>query len=237
MSTSIYENYYAHVSSVSLENVDNSRVDGGDVYYPGQLYVDIDPDTIEYTVVQALIMQFCCMFFNIPVFMYYHKLKEITRPYILSLIALDMLLGIVTLTSYVVLITSQSATVALISFRVFYITFVFGFGFYLYPSFYLALDRFIVVLFPLKFREYSGSLRVAKFVWFSINLANQVIICVARFMYGRDNLAFKLTGFVSLLFVILVTAATMVLYVIMVIQIVRSNKKMSNSRNTTDRSK
>ena len=230
MSTSSFEDDVRYVASDTMSDDSKTQRSVVDTHTPFHFYSDVAPASIEFAVTKAVIIQILVIIFNIPVFIYYRKQKEITRPYILSLVALDFLLGIVTVTSYVVLFTSQSVAVVMIAFKVFYITFVFGFGFYLYPSFYLALDRFLVVLFPLKFREYSGKLRGFKIVWFLINFSNRVSLSVARLMYGDDNLASQLASAFSSIDIITLTLATFVLYVVMVVQIIRSNKKMTKSR-------
>ena len=182
MSTLFYDEDFVSVvtnsvadTSVSLFDISNVRSSVVTEFDPWPLFISIRPVSFVYVFVTAVILQICCVFFNSLVFLYYRKINDITRPYILSLIALDLLLGIVTLTSFVVVLGSKAFTTFVeIVYDIYYMSFVFGFGFYLYPSFFLACDRFLVVLFPLKFREHSGKLRVFKIVWFLIHLANQV---------------------------------------------------------------
>ena len=216
---------------VTLSYVEGNKFD------PWQFFLFLTPAPFEYVIITAALMQFCCVFLNTLVFVYYRKLKEITRPYILSLIALDLLLGVVTLTSFVIVIASPSAAVALIAYKIFYITFVFGFGFYLYPPFFLACDRFLIVMFPLKYNDYLRRVKVIKVALFSIHFLNQSFLSVLPFIFDPEAMFFKLTALVSVFFNVAVSFGTLFLYVIMVVQIFRSSKKMSNSRAKKNNSK
>ena len=163
-------------------------------------------------------------------FVYYRKLNEITRPYILSLITLDLPLGMVTLISFVVVIASKSMHVSVLAYKVYSISFVFGFGLYHYPSFFLACDRFLAVIFPLKYNDHCVKLRVTKIVFFSINFINQFSVIVFNAMYGFEHALVRLTTLVSVFCNIFVTLATFFLYFIMVVQIIRSSRKMAKSQ-------
>ena len=154
MSTSLFEEDFESVETDATFEVSETFPDfttfisvKGDKFDPWQLFSVYTPVPVEYVVITAVIFQFCCVFliFNTLVFGFYRKLNEVTRPYILSLVSLDLLLGIVTLTSFVVAISSQSIYVAEIANHVYHISFIFGFGFYLYPSLFLACERFLVV--------------------------------------------------------------------------------------------
>ena len=160
----------------------------------------------------------------------YFFMMVLLLSYILSLIVLDFLLGVVALNSFVAVLAVQSVDASLIAFKVFYATYVTGFGLYLYPSFFLACDRYLVVLYPLKFKEYLGKMRVAKFVWISIHLINQISLSLFRFIFGVGSILYKVTSAVSTLLIILVTLGTCFLYVIMIVQIIRSSKKIAKSR-------
>ena len=210
---------------------------GGNQFDPWQLFYSLIPVPFVYIAVTAAGLQFCCIFFNTLVFIYYSKLKEVTRPYILSLIAFDLILCLVPLNAFVVALSSDSRNVAEIAFSVSKVTFFFGFAFYLYPSFFLAWDRFLVILLPFKFKEYSGKVRMAKIVWFSIHLMIYVVLYVLEIFFDQDNILFLLTSFFSVLYVSVVTFGTFLLYVIMVVNILRSSKKIIQVRATRCSSK
>ena len=107
MSTPIFYDDFVSVTTDSISDasatifnfVTLSYVEGNK-FDPWQFFIFLTPAPLEYVIITAALMQFCCVFLNTLVFVYYRKLKEITRPYILSLIALDLLLGIVSLTLF-----------------------------------------------------------------------------------------------------------------------------------------
>ena len=223
----------SYVADISESFFDFSTVRSSIVFHfdPWPLFITLRPVAVLYVLITAACLQIYCVFFNSLVFIYYRKINDITRPYILSLIALDLLLGIVTLTSFVIVLCSNAFTNFVeIVYDVFYISFVFGFASYLYPSLFLACDRFLVVLYPLKFKDYIGKMRVAKFVWISIHLINQISLSLFRFIFGVGNILYKVTSAVSTLFIIVVTLGTCFLYVIMIVKIIRSSRKIAKSR-------
>ena len=194
------------------------------------------PVSFEYVLITAALLQFCCLFFNTFVFIYYRKIRETTRPYILSLIALDLLLVFVNLTSFVVILAGQYNYV-LIPYKVSYMTFIFGFGFYLYPSFFLACDRFLVVLFPLKFKEYSLKVRIAKSIWLSVHFLCLFCLCVFKLVPNGEHVLLKILNLIFVFYVIVLTLATFLLYVILAAHIIRSNLEMSKLRDKSINSK
>ena len=95
MSTSLFEEDFESVETDATFEVSETFPDfttfisvKGDKFDPWQLFSVYTPVPVEYVVITAVILQLCCVFFNTLVSVYYRKLKEVTRPYILSLLYL-----------------------------------------------------------------------------------------------------------------------------------------------------
>ena len=90
---------------------------------------------------------------NLVVLLFYRKSKEVTRLYILALVALDWIIVTLVLIPYtLVAYGGFSDEVNVYLHFISTVTFNNGFGLYLFPSLFLALDRVFVIRFPLTFR-------------------------------------------------------------------------------------
>ena len=213
-------NDYDTDTTVSALNFNAATITFDD-FNPWDLFDYLNPAPFEYVIVTVVLLQFTCVFLNVIVAMYYRKTSEATRPYILTLVAFDLMISIFALSSFAVLISNQVNTyINLYAFKVFTITFNFGFGLYLYPSFYLALDRFIIVTFPLNFRDHLTKLRVFKIFMFAIHFIDLAILSAAQVTYGQDNVAFHLGSMLAMVLFAFVFFTTSFMYAVMVFQII-----------------
>ena len=228
------DNTVSTVNTVSID-AETKLVDD---FNPWDLFDYLNPAPFEYVVVTVLLLQFTCVFLNVIIVMYYRKTSEATRPYILTLVAFDLIIVIFALSSFAVIISNQANTyINLYAFKMFTITFNFGFGLYLYPSFYLALDRFIIVTLPLNFRDYLTMLRVLKFFMFAIHFMDLAILSAAQVTYGQDNVAFLLGSMLAIVLFAFVFLTTSFMYAVMVFQIIRSSSNMTNSTTAGNKNK
>ena len=102
------------------------------------------------------------LFLNSFVVVFYRKMKTSTRPYILLLAALDCIFVLVVLlpNPVIALMYDSPAKTVLKTLRYYAATSLFTL--YLNPTFYLALDRFIAVFFPHKFKVLAPKMRPLK---------------------------------------------------------------------------
>ena len=105
-----------------------------------------------------------------------------------------------------------------------------GFGMYIYPSLFLALDRVFIVLFPLKFRKYVGRLRIVKASLFSVKFTIGIVDSVNEVVFGMNSISNQVLKSMSLILNVFVLLTISALYSIMAVQIVRAGKKMANSK-------
>ena len=112
----------------------------------------------------------------------------------------------------------------------FKISFGSSFGFYLYPSLFLALDRILVVMFPLKFHKYEAKFRILKAVWLGTHFSFMVLNTVVDVMFGFDSFLSQVFEIMQTCIVLFVLLTITALYTTMVVQIIRSSKKMAESQ-------
>ena len=105
-----------------------------------------------------------------------------------------------------------------------------GFGMYLFPSLFLALDRVLVVLFSLKFRKYFGKLRIFKASLVAIKFALSIIDSVNEVVFGVYSVSYFGLKLFNLFIMIFVLLTISVLYTVMAAQIFSSKKQMASSR-------
>ena len=98
---------------------------------------------------------------NLLVFLYDCKSRELTRSFILAYVLMDWSIIVSCFIPLIILwYTNFSHSFNQVVFVVFLLAINSGFGLYIYPSFFLALDRILVVMFPLTFHTYVAKLRV-----------------------------------------------------------------------------
>ena len=186
---------------------------------------------LHYFIVMCSLIIFLSFSLNLLVFLYYRKSNEVTRLYILAYVVID---GLSIASCFIPLFAlwyvdlsdgwNQIVFIFLIS------ALNSSFGLYLYPSLFLALDRFLVVMFPLTFHRYVTKLRIVKAVWLSLQVMFTFLNTANRVMLGIDSILSQILKILLTFTLIFVLLTICVVYTIMVVQIIRSSKKMATSR-------
>ena len=106
---------------------------------------------------------------------------------------------------------------------VFFALFLFGGAYALIGPLFLALDRFLIVAFPFTFPLHQNKMRAIKMGILALVTCNSLA-------YIATRLLVEFLAFTTAAFAILEIVTCVVLYMIIVIKIVRSERKMNNSR-------
>ena len=113
---------------------------------------------------------------NAFVIRHYSKERGSTRSYILALAFLDLSLSAFQVcASSIQLFVNESLYIYMGMMRYSFSLMVFSH--YLYPSLFLAVDRFIAVAFPHKVFDISRKVRPFKFVLVSLNVLQFIAVC------------------------------------------------------------
>ena len=188
----------------------------------------ITPIPFTHQIVLSAVIAFLTVFLNSLVCKHYLNSKECTRPYILALVCIDLALVFSTLVSNVLLhLVTHNEKLLEAIFIFSQTTFGLGFGLYLYPSLFLAVDRFVVVLFPLKYREMTGQIRCFKGVLLGIHATDIIADVIVSMLFGTFSLPSVITIFISMLLIIFVLLSITVLYSTMVGMIIKTSRQMA----------
>ena len=175
---------------------------------------------------------------NIIVVLYYRKSKDITRFYILALVIMDWcIIALILMPLSILLYCNLSENLSQGLFFSVLVGVNTVFSLYLYTSLFLALDRFLVVLFPLKFRDYVGKLRIFKAVWAGMHVIYSTLDSINQIVFGINSASFSIFKLISVSLTFFILTTISILYTIMAMQIIRSSKKLAKSRQdrTNDR--
>ena len=166
--------------------------------------------------------------FNALIIRHYSKDKGSIRSYVLALALLDVFVASASIvTSLLQLI--ENTTLYLCSGIALYSASVTVYHIYLYPSLFLALDRFIAVAFPHKAFAITPKVRPAKFVLVALNLSATIPhICsqlglTSKFVGNILNLT-------TLLFFCIRLFGCLILYVAVVVLLLRSERTLKQSK-------
>ena len=184
---------------------------------------------IHYMIFFAFIV-FLSFFLNFLVLLYYRKSNDMRRLYILALVAIDWVNVSCLIPVAFLAYADLNATVKQSLFVICLILLNSGFGLYLYPSLFLALDRMLIVMFPFTHRDYLRKLRCVKVACVSIHLTLCVIDSIMEFVYGVDSLSYTILKTISTCLILFALLIISILYVSMAVEIVRSNRKLTNLR-------
>ena len=179
------------------------------------------------------------VFLNSLVLKHYLKLKEITRPYILALVGFDFISVLFGMIPYTVLnFVTHDVRLFEGIFAVCMVATSFTFGLYLYPSLFLAVDRFAVVIFPLKFREMTGKVRCFKAVLFAIQFLISIGDSYTMLVYGLHSVPSLFLKSMSIFINIIVLLALTIMYTTMVVMIIKTSQQMAPlKRNNKNKNK
>ena len=104
-----------------------------------------------------------------------------------------------------------------------------GFGLYLYPSLFLAVDRLLVILFPLKFRDWSGKVKFLKCTLIGLHVIFIVLGAIISEVYGiRSTPSAFFNAVFSFLTAFLLLSIT-VMYSTMAVIIIKSSRQMAHA--------
>ena len=163
---------------------------------------------------------------NAVIIRFYRSDSSKARPYILAMAILDccaVMFGLVPRLP-LALVAETSASVALYSLC--YFLSGLTFSLYFYPTFFLALDRFLVVFLPHKFQLLFRKLRIFKVTLFSINLVVSSLKTFLELILGfGTNIDRVLSALTTFLFVGVIMAST-VLYLAIACRVLRARKQM-----------
>ena len=180
----------------------------------------------------AVVIALLSFVLNSLVVKYYIKSKNYSRPYILTLVGLDLISILFAMVPYVALSFINDISIFLIVLNTYVVAVNISFGLYLYPALFLAVDRFVVVIFPLKFRELKEKTRCFKVALFGTHFVVAVTDCVLQIVYKYNSfpsLVIKSVASVMNFFELL---SVVVMYSTMVVMIIKTNREMAAARQT-----
>ena len=188
-----------------------------------QLYGEFEPIPLVDAIVITVVVIVLTIFFNTLVALYYGKAKTSNRPYVLALVVLDFVCVLFVMPAIYVHVLAESSpfTVGLEHARTEVGNWVYLL--YLMPSFFLAVDRFMAVFFPHKFKLWSKKIRNFKIVIFIIFC---LIILVFRVADLTDSSFKTVTSLLIAVELIVVTLGSFAMYIAIYVNLVRARKNM-----------
>ena len=181
-----------------------------------------------FTIAITAVVIVLTIFFNTLVALYYRKAKTSNRPYVLALVVLDFVCVLFVLPLIFIQNFEQSNTFTAALEQVRNITGVWIFLLYLMPSFFLAVDRFMAVFFPHKFKLWSKKIRNFKIVFL-------LVYCIMIVLYQFTNyMESHLKAGVSILLacsLFTVVSSSFAMYIGIYVNLVRASKKMQTMQN------
>ena len=173
----------------------------------------------------SCLIAFFSLFLNSLVIVFYRKTKTSTRPYILMLAALDLFAVLFTLLPHLPLAYMEKSVAKTVLMTIRQYAGACSFSLYLVPIFYLALDRFMAVSFPHKFKVLAPKMRPFKVglivLLILLNVAHFVIEMVIP---GNISLIPAFTGWFIILIMLI---ASPVLYLAIFCQLMIQARKMA----------
>ena len=211
--------------SNSFQNTDSGQYSGVNIQ---DYFAFTTPIPLSHKIVLAIVIALLTVFFNCLVIKFYLNTKECSRPYILALAGIDLGVVFCTLIPNILLtFVTNDAKLFEAIFTFYQTTVGLGFGLYLYPSLFLAVDRFFVVLFPLKFREMKVYVRCFKCAQLSIHVACIIIAVIFAGVYGSESLSFGVMKLIFISLLAFVLWSITVMYTTMVVMIIKTSRQMA----------
>ena len=170
---------------------------------------------------------------NPIVWWYYYRVKGGNRPYVLTFVVLDV--GSAVFAMIPEIIKENVASTETLPVAVRYAPNTWGVlsaAVYLYPSLFLALDRFLAVYFPHKFQLISGKTRVFKIVMVSLSVVNSVVMILAELLFGFSSVAFMLLLAVFWFLLVSQFISSVVIYAAIVVRIFKSSRMFQGNKTT-----
>ena len=171
---------------------------------------------------------------NPIVWWHYYGVKSSNRPYVLAFVVLDV--GSAVFAMIPGVIKENVVNVEILPIAIFYAPNTWGAvnaAVYLYPSLFLALDRFLAVYFPHKFREMSVKTRVFKIVMVSLSVMNSIGLILSESFLGYTSIVFLISLLIHWFLIALELVLSVVIYAAIVVKIVRSSQKFSGNKHSS----
>ena len=170
------------------------------------------------------------MVLNAFVLRHYSKERGSTRSYILALVFLDLIFSAVqVLASSIQLFVNELLYIYLGMIRFSLSALVFSH--YLYPSLFLAVDRFIAVRFPHKVFSISRKVRPFKFVLVVLNLLAVIVRLFVELVLGpKFSVLLPIMKLVVLGFLCIQLLGCLALYSAVIVLLVKSGKTLKQAR-------
>ena len=210
-------------SEILLENDDGSHnvknVDFDEIMI--EMYGNFKPVPLIHVIPIHAVILVVCVLCNTLVAMYYRKAKTSNRPYVLALVVLDFV-GVLFIVPTVLVTQLVKGTGVLEMIR--YEVGMWVYILYVTPSFFLAVDRFMAVFFPHKFKLWSKKIRNFKIVAFVVYSVLVLAFRVTDFVGSDLSLVFGLM--VSFKMIILIVLGSFAMYIAIYVKLARARKNM-----------
>ena len=170
---------------------------------------------------------------NSFVIAFYKKAKTSNRSYVLALALLDFLSVIFCLFPQILeaIVPNDSAKYFFDRLASFFVVNLFNF--YMFPSLFLAVDRFFAVFYPHKFKIFAPKIRKGKIVILVLSSSFQLLRIIVYFLTGEKSVLSVALEFIAFTWIFVQVVTSTILYVAIAVKILRSNKKMAENRNIT----
>ena len=100
---------------------------------------------------------------------------------------------------------------------------------YLYPSLFLAVDRFIAVAFPHKVKDIAPKTRIFKLVVIVLNIFSVIARLSFGYILGEESSIVFITNILTLFFIFIQLFGCVIFYTTIVIILIRSSKAIDQS--------
>ena len=195
------------------------------------LFLEIPP---LHLLVIAICQILISIILNFFVLRYYWRVRDSTRPYILSLVALDsftMLFALLPMSLVFYMRSEAQASFIILNFTNSFTRFVSIT--YLYPSLFLALDRFLAVQYPHKFRVLAPKLKRVKLAFVLCTFVYGIITGVLQMFFSVNSLMYVIGGSLNILVILSQLLGSIVLYSLTAYRVLKSGRKMAENRHGT----
>ena len=169
---------------------------------------------------------------NALVLKHYCAVRSASRPYVLALVALDLISVLFIVVPRLIMIYLQNRVAFLVLDWISYLFTVTTFGNYLYASFYLAVDRCFAVWLPHKVHLISQKMKGVKIGVVMVNVSVGCMYVLLQFCFGFASTAAGVFRVLAWLFVAVQLFGSVFLYVVIVVMLLKAARKLQGSKHT-----
>ena len=188
-----------------------------------KLHHALEPIPVTDAIVITVIVILLIIISNLLVLIYYRKSKTSNRPYVLALVVLDFVsILFVPPMELIFMYKHDAAYINFANIRLEIVNWVYLF--YLVPSFFLAVDRFMAVFFPHKFKLWLKKIRNFKIVAFVVYCGFVLGFRVTYLIDSDLTIVFSAT--VSFCLFIVIVLGSFAMYIAMYVNLIRTAKSM-----------